>query len=407
MAKTPKLDKPTARKALPARHKPYAQKIDEGLFLEYRKGARARKWYARAYAGGKYVSSVIGLADDDSPADGVRVLSWSQAQQEARRLATELHARAKGVRAGNVTVADAMESYLGTLAAPRQTRLRAELHILPKLGERKIRDLTSAELREWLKGVAATPPLTRGGKPMKVQLATAEAKADYQRRRKDNANRILTILKAALNHAASEDDSLRATAWDSRRLKPFPNVAKPRDRFLTKAEIGKLLAVCEGDFHALVLGALHTGMRYGDLAKLQVGDFQPRAGCVMSAGTKQKKPHPVYLTKAGIAFFRSVTKGRDAGELIFMNGTRPWRKGDAQRPMRRALEASGIARPEEVCFHSLRHASVSHLVEAGVSTLSIARNVGHADTRQIERVYGHLQPSFQRQQIEASLPNWK
>jgi hypothetical protein len=75
-----------ARRRLEARGKPYYRVIDEGLHIGYRKPrSSSGKWVMRWYTGKQsYKVEVIGIADDVSDANGVSVLSFSQAQQKAR-----------------------------------------------------------------------------------------------------------------------------------------------------------------------------------------------------------------------------------------------------------------------------------------------------------------------------------
>jgi hypothetical protein len=43
---------------------------------------------------------------------------------------------------------------------------------------------------------------------------------------------------------------------------------------------------------------------------------------------------------------------------------------------------------------------------AGMPLMVVARNLGHADTRMVERHYGHLAPSFIADAIRASAPRF-
>ena len=63
---------------------------------------------------------------------------------------------------------------------------------------------------------------------------------ETQRRRRSSANRVLTILKAALNHAYDEGKVASNDAW-GRRVKPYRAVDVARLRFLTVAEARRLI----------------------------------------------------------------------------------------------------------------------------------------------------------------------
>ena len=47
-------------------------------------------------------------------------------------------------------------------------------------------------------------------------------------------------------------------------------------------------------------------------------------------------------------------------------------------------------------FHALRHTWASHRVMAGAPLMVVAHALGHADTRMVEKHYGHLAPSYIR-----------
>lgn len=60
--------------------------------------------------------------------------------------------------------------------------------------------------------------------------------------------------------------------------------------------------------------------------------------------------------------------------------------------MRRACAVARIDPP--IGIHQLRHTYCSLSVMAGMPLMVLAKNLGHVDTRMVERHYGHLAPSF-------------
>src|SRR5215470_6283130 len=81
-----KLDTRTARWRLKQSREPYWRSISEGLSIGYRKGTKGGTWRARHYShvhGHRYAP--LGTADDIADPDGVHVLSFSQAQEAARK----------------------------------------------------------------------------------------------------------------------------------------------------------------------------------------------------------------------------------------------------------------------------------------------------------------------------------
>jgi integrase len=51
------------------------------------------------------------------------------------------------------------------------------------------------------------------------------------------------------------------------------------------------------------------------------------------------------------------------------------------------------ARVDPVRFHELRHTYASGLINRGVPLVFVAAQLGHSDTRMVEKHYGHLAPT--------------
>jgi site-specific recombinase XerD len=102
-------------------------------------------------------------------------------------------------------------------------------------------------------------------------------------------------------------------------------------------------------------------------------------------------------------YFDSLTVGRNPEDLMFRktNG-KPWGRSHQARPLRFACERATIKPP--VNFHALRHTYASHAVMGGVPLQVVADNLGHADTRMVEKHYGHLAASYKAERIRAGTP---
>lgn len=53
----------------------------------------------------------------------------------------------------------------------------------------------------------------------------------------------------------------------------------------------------------------------------------------------------------------------------------------------------------QMTSHTLRHYFISQCVMSDIEFFTIARWVGHQNTRMIEEVYGHLSPEYRRSQM--------
>jgi integrase len=402
------LETRTARSRLAVAHKPYFRLIEPGLHLGYRKlPSGPGTWIARRYGGdGRYAvdnlrtaDGEIVLADDYADADGHRVMTFAQAQRVARG-PRAAHA-ADGLTVGAVTV-----QYLARLKsdgrspdAIQDARYRIEVHIMPRLGNVKITALTADRLRHWRDGLANTAARLRTRPGEQQRHREAPDNDDSRRARRATVNRTWTVLRAALNHAFSEGKIESDIAW--RKVKPFRRVDAARIRYLTIAEAKRLINACDPTFRPLVQAALLTGCRYGELARLTVADFNSDSGTLAIRTSKSGKPRHIVLTDEGQAFFGQLCAGRDSSEALLRGN---WNKSSQIRPMRDTCAHAKITPP--ISFHGLRHTWASLAVMNGMPLMVVARNLGHVDTRMVEKHYGHLAPSYVADAIRAGAPRF-
>jgi integrase len=373
-----KFDSRAARAKLKPSGKPYYTAIGQGLHLGYRKGATVGKWVVRRYVGDQdYKVETIAVADDVEDADGFHVLDFWQAQERARERGGRL------LYTGPYRVRDAFDGYLKALGdRAEDTGRRVKNHILPALGDLHVEELGADRIRDWLNGM--------------VRTGDDEA----IRKSKCSANRTLTILKAGLNWAFKNTKHVASDAeW--RKVAPFGRVAKARTRYLTLAEVERLLNACSPDFRKLVRGALETGARYGDLARLIVSDFNPDSGTVAIRNNKPDKAFHAILAPNGRQFFEQLTAGRSGAEPMFGKW---WRESEQTRWMALAVERARIE--PRITFHGLRHTWASLAVMAGMPLHVVARNLGHKDTKMVEKHYGHLAPGYVVDQIRQFAPDF-
>jgi len=402
------LESRTARSRLEPSGQPYYRALEPGLLhLGYRKPLTgAGKWLARQYAGdGLYRLHKIGIADDYSDADGAVILNFKQAQAAARKLIVE--------RAGGVgTVADAVDTYIRHLEAdgrsPRAiqgVRYADRAFIRPTLGLIKLGALTTEQLNRWCADLAKRPARlrTKAGAPQRYRHGDD---LDARRARRATARRIWTVLRAALQHAFDHDKVESDRAW--RKVKPFRNVDTARTRYLTVAEAQRLINAADPEFRPLLQGAFLTGARLGQLATLTVSDFNPDVGTLRLRSRKgrgHERTYHVHLSDEGRAFFAHACAGKVGSDLIFTHADgRPWGRAHQLIPIR---EASARAKLKPaVNFHVTRHTFASHAVMNGAPLLVVARALGHSSTRMVERVYGHLAPSYEADAIRKAAPQF-
>jgi len=411
--KSRELDTREARSKLTVRGTPYWRALDKGLHLGYRRlKGKSGTWGLRRYTGDREYERVwpIGIADDQSEADGIEVLDIWQAQEKARQIAGT-HAQGQaGSSLGPYTVDQALDAYFNWLETEgrsaesiKDAQGRADGLIRPQLGKKEIDKLTTKQWRDWRDAIVKTAPRVRSRPGDEPRHRNVTDDDEAKRARRSSANRVWTILRAALNYAF-DDGKIKSTDW--RKVKPFKGVDKARIRYLEIAEAKRLTNATDPEFRPMVEAALLTGGRYGQLARLVVADFNRTAGTVRMStrkGDGTMKVYHVHLTDEGRRFFERASAGRK--KLIFskLDGT-AWQKSEQARPMHEASSRAGIE--PAVNFHCTRHTYASHAAMNGAPLLVIAQNLGHSDTRMVEKHYGHLAPSYKAEMIRTKAPKF-
>ncbi len=408
------LETRNGRRALKVRGKPYWRSLDKGLHLGYRKRGNGGSWIVRRFTEEKkYEENKLGLADDFQDADGIKTLTYSQAQEAARAWnakAGRIEAGLEEVQNGPYTVADAMRDYLPHFIAKRGVKGLSvanaiiNAHILPELGTIRLDRLSTNKIRAWQQNLASAPARLRTSKTAEKRNTRKMEENDDEaiRRRKATANRILSVLKAALKFAWEEGKAPSGdTAW--RRVEPFQKVDKPKIRWLNEAESLRLVNACTHDLRNIVQGALLTGCRYGELSRLAAGDYNPAVGYVTVRFSKSGDPRDVYLNDEGKQFFDRAVIGKTTKDLIFTRADgSAWGKSHQSRPMAEACLAAKIT--PAISFHVLRHTYGSLLAMKGVPMKVIGAQLGHKDTRITERHYTTLAPNYIAETFRKNFP---
>ena len=194
------------------------------LGYQRRHAGSAGRWIARSYVGDeKYRQTPIAFADDYEPSNGDTILTYAEAAERVRQSYRTGQDRPLSI----LTVADAVAAYVSDLkvhkATGKETEQRAAKLILPTLGKIRLSDLTSTQLTRWRDALADQPALIRARPGAPQNYRPAPTTAEGRRARRASANRMWTILRAALSKAFNDGHVASDIAW--RRVKPFRQTA--------------------------------------------------------------------------------------------------------------------------------------------------------------------------------------
>jgi integrase len=147
---------------------------------------------------------------------------------------------------------------------------------------------------------------------------------------------------------------------------------KPPPWFLSVEEIARLLKAAErSHLHPVILAALHTGMRKGELLSLQWGDVDFAKGMITVWASKTSTYRTVPMTPLHAETLQAM-EGSEENTFVFTYGGKPTQ--NLKRRFGTLLKKAGIINCR---FHDLRHTFCSHLAIAGVP-LQKDQRVGRA-----------------------------
>ena len=247
--------------------------------------------------------------------------------------------------------------------------------------------------------------------PAKIVVArTRLLNEDTKRHRKmapASSNRYLASLRHCLNIGVREFQLLDDNPIRKVRQMPEP---RGRVRFLTDEERDELLAQCKAfsaALHTIVVIALSTGARRGEILGLRWADVDLQRGRLVFLDTKNGDRRSAPLTGFASDCLRAHAKVRRLDtDLVFPGGTRRAEKITPDDASARPLvidkmfnDCIALAGITNFHFHDLRHTAASWLAMDGATLAEIAEVLGHKTLAMVKR-YSHLTEGHTRGVVE-------
>jgi integrase len=224
---------------------------------------------------------------------------------------------------------------------------------------------------------------------------TTKLVADYRRLRAKKVKpatiyQELALLRRMFNVAIREWEWVRDNPVS--RLSFSVGNRNARDRWLTPEEETRLLdnATNPQWLRPLLVTALHTGMRRGELLALMWGDIDFGKGLIRVERSKngEKRSIPASATVQNVL---RVIKIRSMAGRVFPPSIRSVREA-----FEAALVRAGIG---DFHFHDLRHTFATRLVQNGVDLYKVKQLLGHKTLSMTQR-YAHHYPESLRSSVE-------
>ncbi|MBE3111425.1 MAG: site-specific integrase [Acidobacteria bacterium] len=211
-------------------------------------------------------------------------------------------------------------------------------------------------------------------------------------------NRELACLKTLLNKAVEWGRIEKSPAARVKKLKEAPG----RERILTREESARLVAAAGPDVRPVLIVALNTGMRRGEILGLKWTDVDLVRGVIAITTSKSGKGRKVFMNGHVAAALGAVPH---RGEYVFWNSETKTHIKDVKTGFVAAM-ARAKKNPDDekdpgitgVRFHDLRHTAASRMVEAGVDLVTVSKILGHSSIQMTMR-YAHPTPEAFRQAV--------
>jgi integrase len=294
-------------------------------------------------------------------------LAKEWAEQREKELVTERERGTVRRDVGKLTVEDLHLEYLkdpDTIALRSYKDIKQVVSkFAQQYGQLKVLDLSALHIREWRDRLASNH------KPAGV-------------------NRKMAVVRSMWNWGRAARLIPADRMWPTRIMMKG---ARGRTRFLDDAELARLLAAAEPDavMAALVTVALSTGMRRGELLRMEWADVDLQKQFVTIHTTKTDRPRSVYLAPAAVDSLKRMRTGKVTAIRgpVWLNGDgKPldeWAMGKRWRRIRTAAKLADFK------FHDLRHSCASWLAQSGASLYQIGSVLGHTNPSTTQR-YAHL-----------------
>lgn len=217
-------------------------------------------------------------------------------------------------------------------------------------------------------------------------------------------NNRLTILSTCLK-TAYEWLEIETPPPKIKRLKCI----NTRADYLSEAECARLLGCTEGIVRELILTAIRTGMRQGELKGLQWGsiDWNTRILVVRHSRCDYRKILDTpksnkerYIPLDPDVYEVLEMRKRNAGYVFVDTDGQPFDEKRLERRLTQACKAAGLRR---VTWHVLRHTFASQLAMRGVPLNVVQTLLGHSSITTTMR-YAHVAPSSLRTAIDMLRP---
>lgn len=202
------------------------------------------------------------------------------------------------------------------------------------------------------------------------------------------ARKDLINIKASINWGIDNGYLIKNPSQSMKRIKPPERLPL----YFSKDEFNKLLEIIdENDLKDLVIFAVNTGLRQGELINLRFTQINLGLKSLVLTNqyhvTKGKKVRTIPLNKIAFDIIIKRMKNRNLEDFIFTFNGNPVKQDFIIHKFKSYVLKAGIN--PKLHFHSLRHSFGSWLVQKGCSLYQVSALLGHKNIATTQ-IYSHL-----------------
>jgi len=163
-------------------------------------------------------------------------------------------------------------------------------------------------------------------------------------------------------------------------------------KILNKDEIGRLVDAAIGPIKPIIIMALNTAMRKGEILDLRWNDIDFIEHYIYLKKTKSNVMRKVPMNSIVSGMLKKIKREDD---YVFTNPATGLRYSDIFHPFKAACEKAKI---RDLRFHDLRHTAASLMVMGGVDLVTVKEILGHSTIEMTMR-YAHPTPENKRKAV--------
>ena len=250
-------------------------------------------------------------------------------------------------------------------------------------GDQALCDVGPADIEDFLSALQTTPRNghRKGNKPQ-------------------TGNRYIALLNRVFKEAVDRGFA---------RENPVSRVRRVREEtravpYLDEADLARIVAAAKPWLRPLILLAVDSGLRRGELLALQWRDIDLNRAVLVVRHSKSKRPREIPLTDRARAILGDLRAARGPVPLLAEDPVfadlagrhQNWGPLSVSLGFRKAAKKAGF---NDLRFHDLRHAFCSRLAQLGVPLSTVALLAGHSSLTVTNRYARHVPKDATREAI--------